>query len=433
MSDIVTNIEFNKEPIQINALANKINVKDVELIENGTYTPDSYGADGFGQVKVNVPKATHALEELTITENGEYLPSEGVDGFSKVTADVKTKVKSEVPIRSVTFIDFDGTVLYSYSVKEYAQLTELPAPPTHWEHLNFIGWTHTLEETQNNREQIIGARYELKEPEKMYFTIVVDNYECSIKNAQQATRATIDWGDGTTDPFPTNYAVLTHRYAKNGEYNVCVYGSILPEGTHTSISSPITYNFSNIFFLKSYFPYNPEKVGYGNYRSKVMYKLGETLGTFVNMTGLEWLVMTDKLTATSINISASARLIGCNFNDKITSIASRQNLDCFKLCRLPNNSTLKMPTLTQSGLQELYIPNSITTLGTSITNLPTNAKKIHIMRSVVEDGDITALPFSLTDTEYFALKIYVPSDSLEAYKTATNWSAIADKIFPEEE
>lgn len=56
------------------------------------------------------------------------------------------------------------------------------------------------------------------------------------------------------------------------------------------------------------------------------------------------------------------------------------------------------------------------------------------MRSVVKDGDITALPFSnLTRNEYFALKIYVPADSLEAYKTATNWSAIADKIFPEEE
>lgn len=373
--------------------------------------------------------ATVAGKNGTVPEVGERTMANLPATISKLQ--VK---KPEVPIRSVTFIDFDGTVLYSYSVKEYAQLTELPAGPTHWEHLNFIGWTHTLEETQNNREQIIGARYELKEPDKMYFTIIVDNYECSIKNAQINTKANIDWGDGTIDVFPTNYNILTHRYEKNGEYEVCVYGSTLPTNQYTFISVPITYNFSNILTTKSYYPYNPAAVGYMNYRSKVMYRLGETLGSFANMAGLEWLVVTDKLTATSINISASARLIGCNFNDKITSIASRQNLNCFQLCRLPNNSTFKMPVLVESGLQELYIPNSITTLGTSTSYFAGNAKKIHIMRSVVKDGDITALPFSVNIVNnYHFIKFYVPADSLEAYKTATNWSAIANVIFPEED
>lgn len=36
------------------------------------------------------------LEELTITNNGEYVPEEGVDGFSKVVADVKPIVKVKV-------------------------------------------------------------------------------------------------------------------------------------------------------------------------------------------------------------------------------------------------------------------------------------------------------------------------------------------------
>ena len=34
--------------------------------------------------------ASPVLEELSITENGEYLPSEGVDGFSKVVANIPT-------------------------------------------------------------------------------------------------------------------------------------------------------------------------------------------------------------------------------------------------------------------------------------------------------------------------------------------------------
>lgn len=369
-----------------------------------------------------------ASYDAIASKGGEVPEERSTENLPATISKLQVK-KPEVPIRSVTFIDFDGTVLYSYSVKEYAQLTELPAPPTHWEHLNFIGWTHTLEETQNNREQIIGAKYELKEPDKMYFTIVVSNYECSVRNNHSLTRATIDWGDGTTDPFPINYATLTHKYAKNGEYNVCVYGSNM-QMHEPKISCPITYNFSDIFIDYSYYPYRPESVGYPNYSSKVMYRLGETLGTFINMTGLEWLVVTDRLTATSINIAQSARLKGCNFNDKITSIASRSNLHCFQLCRLPNNSTFKLPSLSQSGLQELYIPNSITSLGSSTSYFPTNTKKLHIMRSVVKDGDITALPFSIG---FPFVKFYVPADSLEAYKTATNWSALADRIFPEEE
>jgi surface protein len=107
MSDIVTNIEFNKEPIKISALGNKINVKDVELIENGTYTPDSYGADGFGQVKVNVPKAIPALEELKVTQDGVYTPSLGVAGFSKVTAEFDTSSLPKVKLESFTILTKD--------------------------------------------------------------------------------------------------------------------------------------------------------------------------------------------------------------------------------------------------------------------------------------------------------------------------------------
>lgn len=375
-----------------------------------------------------------ASYDAIAAKGGEVPEEKSTENLPATISKLQVK-KPEVPIRSVTFIDFDGTVLYSYSVKEYAQLTELPAGPTHWEHLNFIGWTHTLEETQNNREQIIGTRYELKEPDKMYFTIVVDNYECSIWNAQIKTKANIDWGDGTIDVFPINFNTLTHRYEKNGEYEVCVYGSTLPVYNHTRISVPITYNFSDILIKSSYYPYNPEAVGYPNYKSKVMYRLGETLGSFANMAGLEWLVVTDRLTATSINISQSPRLRGCNFNDKITSVPTRQNLECIKLLRLPNNSTLKMPVLADSGLKELYIPSSLTSIGPSTSCFTDNLTELHIMRSVVRDGDITAISFSLENSNdtYWALKIYVPADSLEAYKTATNWSASADKIFPEED
>lgn len=368
-----------------------------------------------------------------ISNKGGEMPNEkSVENLPTTISRLQVK-KPEVPINSVIFIDFDGTVLYSYSVKEYAQLTELPAPPTHWEHLNFIGWTHTLEETQNSREQIIGARYELKEPDKMYFIVQVTNNECSILN-NASNNCYIDWGDGSTDLYKGGGKVITHIYEENKEYEICIYGEVLPSVSYFTTSCKITYNYNDAKLLiqNSYYPYNPEAVGYPNYVSKVIYRLGETLGTFANFTGLEWVVVTDKLTSTSINIGSSLSLKGCNFNDNITSIASRQNLNCFQLCRIPSNATFTMPTLIESGIKELYIPNQITTLG--MTNMPNRAKVIHIMRSVVKDGDITVMPFNyFANNNNIAQKFYVPADSVEAYKTATNWSVIADKIFSEED
>ncbi|MBE6666632.1 MAG: hypothetical protein E7603_10565 [Ruminococcaceae bacterium] len=46
--------------------------------------------DGFSEVTVNVPETVPELEEITITENGTYTPSE-TDGYSKITVNVPTE------------------------------------------------------------------------------------------------------------------------------------------------------------------------------------------------------------------------------------------------------------------------------------------------------------------------------------------------------
>ena len=55
--------------------------------ENGVHYASEFGFSGFSLVDVDVQPKT---EELSITENGEYTPGDGVDGFSKVTVNVPT-------------------------------------------------------------------------------------------------------------------------------------------------------------------------------------------------------------------------------------------------------------------------------------------------------------------------------------------------------
>lgn len=62
-------------------------LKELNATENGEYLPPE-GVDGFSPVNVNVPDIPPVVEELSVTENGVYTPEAGVDGFSRVLVDV---------------------------------------------------------------------------------------------------------------------------------------------------------------------------------------------------------------------------------------------------------------------------------------------------------------------------------------------------------
>ena len=71
----------------------QINLETLNVDENGTYTPQT-GFDGFGEVNVNIPAPV--LDDINITENGEYNPVN--DGFSKVTVDIPDPVLDDINI-----------------------------------------------------------------------------------------------------------------------------------------------------------------------------------------------------------------------------------------------------------------------------------------------------------------------------------------------
>lgn len=80
--------------------------------ENGDYTPP-VGYDGFYEAKVNVPQSGARLTNLTVTANGDYTPPSGFDGFGEVKVNVPT---AQPRIEELTIItDSNGEVTYSIS------------------------------------------------------------------------------------------------------------------------------------------------------------------------------------------------------------------------------------------------------------------------------------------------------------------------------
>ena len=128
-------------------------------------------------------------------------------------------------LNDVTFIDYDGSILYSYSLEEAQALTELPSLPTH-DGLVCQGWNWTLEAIKAlNRPVTVGAMYITDDGKtRLHIRIATEgrmNVPLYISQTV-ANGVTIDWGDGSTTETlaGTGNVNTTHAYTSIGDYTI---------------------------------------------------------------------------------------------------------------------------------------------------------------------------------------------------------------------
>ena len=174
--------------------------------------------------------------ELTATANSirEKLGSQAAirwasgTGFKSSVDDIQTGGgESSDDIR---FLDYDGTIVQTYSAADFANLSELPANPTHTG-LTSQGWNWTLADAKT-----YVASYGKLDIGQMYVT---DDGKTRIHIRLEEGRldpylglaingsADIDWGDGTAHSTLTGSSINTvvytgHSYASAGEYTIAV-------------------------------------------------------------------------------------------------------------------------------------------------------------------------------------------------------------------
>ena len=114
-------------PVEVNV---QPSLQDMTIIANGSYTADE-GYYGLNTIIVSVPDVPAVTETLSVTDNGIYIPSVGVDGFSKVTVDVPQSVTgyTQKDLTEKTFIitDLNNSASYvaSGAFKNYIGMREI--------------------------------------------------------------------------------------------------------------------------------------------------------------------------------------------------------------------------------------------------------------------------------------------------------------------
>lgn len=393
--------------------------------------------------------------------------------------------------KGVNFYDYDGTLLHGYTVAEAQALTELPPLPEQ-EGLICQSWNWSLAEIKAlGREVDVYATYITDDGKtRIYITLSnEDELEFSLKlNQSEANAATVDWGDGST---PSSYSTVSdsfyavHTYASVGEY--CVEIDV-PTGKSVRINGSASTNG----ICKTPFVVRRVNLGanikIGNYAFSYCKSLSSitipnsvtSFGTYAFncCASLSSIAIPDSLTSigtysfyfcsslssisipngiTFINNNAfqyCSLLSGITIPNSVTVIGSYAFSYCTSLSSvvLPNGITGINTNAFQrcTALTSITIPSSVTSIANYAFNFCMSILSITIPSSVRTIG-ATAFgagyfrksyhfqaptPPSLSATAVFLdnspdFVIYVPTASVNAYKTAANWSAYANKIVGE--
>lgn len=192
------------------------------------------------------------IQPLSVTANGTYTAPEGVDGYSPVTVNVPSSGGGgslpSVSPKEVNFYDYDGTVLYAYTVEDAAALTELPALPEH-DGLICQGWNWTLDDIKAmGRAVNVGAMYITDDGKTRIYITLHEGRTSPMLGCCPNGTVTVDWGDGTEPDVLTGTSVSTvqwtpnHEYAAPGDYVI----TLTVDGTMGIYGSTSSNQYSGI-------------------------------------------------------------------------------------------------------------------------------------------------------------------------------------------
>ena len=306
---------------------------------------------------------------------------------------------AEGPIsKDVDFIDYDGTLLYSYTLDEIQNMTELPPLPTQ-EGLICQEWNWSLEDIKaHNRRLIVGATYITDDGKtRIYIELTSEErLEMPLCFRQTVSHGVeIDWGDGSPIETVNSIGVknLSHFYESTGKYIItlnpignCIL-TLSRGSTNDNIIGPLSttnkrmnwyysttikkvYLGKNITTLDRYTFYRCVNLSEITIPKNV---IGELYSNFfyecVSLTGIVLPNSIDIIGMSAFSYDYELSII--SIPNGITYIKGSAFTYCSSLKEIiiPNNVTkIDESALSSNGLRKIIIPNNVTELPSRIFN-----------------------------------------------------------------
>jgi hypothetical protein len=366
--------------------------------------------------------------------------------FSEEIRSIESGQVTEVEEKDINFYDYDGTLLFSYTIPEAQALTELPTPKGH-SGLIFDGWNWDYEDViALDYPMDIGAMYRTDDGKtRLYINVITRAaMDVPLYFSQSVDRGVvIDWGDGTSNETieGTGYLSITHHYNDVGEYCISldvVEGCLLTLGSNQAnvsilglvrSSSPLTYATYldkvelgyRVAFTGNTFKYSlltsiaiPKDCGFSS------------SSAFYGVSRLKALVLPRVEGGSGTNQFTNAYSIRYALLPKITNNSGgiANNCENLKHIRLADSIKVLSPNSLRGcySISGVLIPSSLTAL---------DAYAIYSMYSLrlLDFRRCKQIPINKGNNDIPSDTIVVVPDELyDEWKIATNWSGVASQI-----
>ena len=168
----------------------------------------------------DLTKVASAIREKGGTSDPLVYP----DGFVTAIGNIQTGGTTPGAPGDITFYDYDGTIVTSWTLAELATKTALPDYPSH-DGLICQGWNWSLADLKTtNRKMNVGAMYITDDGKTRIYIRLEEGRTSPMLGVCPNGTVTVDWGDGTTPNTLTGTSITNlrvtpnHSYATPGEY-----------------------------------------------------------------------------------------------------------------------------------------------------------------------------------------------------------------------
>ena len=350
--------------------------------------------------------------------------------------------------KQINFVDYDGAIRYSYTAAEFAELEELPPNPTH-EGKVAQGWNWTLAQISAQLTDCpdgdvwVGQQYTTTDGKTHIRIVMPSGVPDSLRifnirfNQSDAYGVQVDWGDSSElESHSSTSQSLDHMYASPGVYDIAL------DVVSGTISFPyaifrqddIVRNRGRIIDIA----FGNGITSFGEYVLYVIYShFTVSVPSGISSSGYYMHGSSYGLTTSIISsgtTSVAERMYRYGYGLSMVSIPS--GVTSIGLNAFYENYGLRSVTIPSGvtsigdnafvschSLVSISIPSSVSSIGSSAFSGCTGMRAYHFRATTPPTLGSSA--FSSIPSDCI---IYVPSASVNSYKSATNWSSYSSYI-----